>query len=120
MTITDWPENEAFKRLIEASLIFQDINGTNAWQGFLQAELARATVIAGLAARHMAHVTTASDKLQQTTEDLDTALRTLEFYGNPDNYRPRKGAPSKVATDCGKRARDAFEAISGDEDGEAE
>jgi hypothetical protein len=124
MPITDWPENAALQRLIAATLTFKDIYGPQGLRGFLLQELARETILGELAQRNKVLAGAEARVDAELAEHLDLALKALEFYADADNYLQRKVAPSKVAIDRGKRARAAFEAISGeaetDDDGEGE
>ncbi len=108
-----WREDEALKRFFESTLVLREIYGPERIIDLYEQELQRELVLRNHAASNKV-IAAAASALQETSGHLDIATQTLEFYADADNYKSRNGQPSAVAKDKGRRARKAFEAISGE------
>lgn len=116
--VSIWPKDEAFRRLLEASLIFKELYGSHNYTTFLQQEIARETVVREYHASAKERVE-AEAAAQLAAERLAIAITAFEFYEDPGNYNaPSNGKPSAIARDKGKMARDALAAITGEGNGE--
>lgn len=112
-----WPKDEAFRRLLEAILIFKDLHGSYDTTTFLQQEITREIVLREYHAgrKELVAVEAAA---QQSANHLATALEALGFYADADNYKLRNGPQSMVTKDKGRLAREALQAIGGAEEPE--
>lgn len=112
-----WPKDEAFRRLLEAILIFKDLHGSYDTTTFLQQEITREIVLREYHAgrKELVAVEAAA---QQSANHLATVCETLGFYADPDNYKLRNGQPSAVTKDKGRIARETLQAIGGAEEPE--
>ena len=104
----------AFECFCEAALVIRELRGTEGYVAMLQQELAREGVIARLTEARRAAFAASQPAVPQSSDQLETAVKALEFYAEGDNHKPVNGKPSAVARDKGRRARQALEAISGE------
>ncbi len=58
--------------------------------------------------------------VKPSSDDLETAVKALEFYAEGDNHKSTGGNPSAVARDRGRTAREALETLSGETDDNSE
>lgn len=113
-----WKNDEARRQVFHALLIHKETSGEEETIALLSTELARLTVL-------REHRRTSSEilRLTQRVAELEgqiaTAVDTLGFYADADNYEDRGGKPSVVRKDKGSDARDALKAL-GTDGGEAE
>jgi hypothetical protein len=107
-----WPKDEAFRRLLEAILIFKDLHGSYDTTKFLQQEITREIVVREYHAGRK-EVAAAEVAAQRAAVLLATAIEALGFYADPDNYKMRNGQPSVVIKDKGHLASEALATISG-------
>lgn len=119
-----WPQDEAFRRVLEALMIFKDTHGSFSLTNLLQQEIARETVVREYHAGNKALAEERERLAAEYEGRLGATLAALEFYADPANYKPHAHSkPSAVFKDAGRQAREAIEAISGeaeDDDGFAE
>lgn len=111
------PDTEAVDELHKALFTLAETRGDDEAIRFLQQELTRLRVLKQLKARSVALLAPPAGDTAKPTPDLRLAADALDFYADPDNYRP-KGATksSPVARDRGRKARDALTAIAHDGD----
>lgn len=109
-TVSIWPADEAYRRLLEAIQIFKEIHGSYDTTKFLQQEITRETVVREYHASRAA-VVAAEEAAKQSMELLAIATDVLEFYADKNNYKLVNGA-APVLRDKGRTAVQALEAIS--------
>jgi hypothetical protein len=112
-----WREDEALNRFFEATLVLRELYGPERVVDLYEQELQRELVLRNHTANNKA-IAAATSALQQSSAQLNIAVKALEFYAEGDNHKVRNGQPSPIGKDKGRHARRALEAISGD--GEAE
>lgn len=113
-TVSIWPGDEAYRRLLEAIQIFKEIHGSYDTTKFLQQEITRETVVREYHASRY-QVLAAEQAAKQANELLAIATDVLGFYADKDNWKTGdgKGVFSAVSKDKGRAATQALEAIIG-------
>jgi hypothetical protein len=112
-----WPENEARERILEHLLIFREHHGQAGLIDLLEQELCRERVVKRYKEQQQATAAAAAREAELVRK-LDAAADALEFYATADNSESRTGRLSAIAKDKGLTARNAFDAIDPDADGD--
>jgi uncharacterized small protein (DUF1192 family) len=117
------PETEPENKLHEALFAVEEIRGYDQTIAFLQHEIDRLRVVAGLRAQRQKLLAPPAASQTVSATHLTTTAKALEFYADPSNYEaPKSGKDrrSEVAKDGGHRARITLEEIAPDDEGESE